>query len=206
MGNTRPGKEIRAGKKPGRSTLWGTDGARRPWRLQRQQAISEHQPWPASGEVLLLASDTEVAPATGVVSRNVMGNTSAVDRGVDWAPGTPSTVSAVCAIAGGVSAAQAPADPERTYGNEKVRSSCTSTRRVAAFRAACNQAGWPCFEWRPGPRGLAMAEPTSTGARAALAGVGPPSPAAALRTKGLSCLVPRTRFPERSERPRCPGS
>jgi hypothetical protein len=29
-----------------------------------------------------------------------MGTTSAVDRGMDWVPGIPSTASAVCAIAG----------------------------------------------------------------------------------------------------------
>jgi hypothetical protein len=34
--------------------------------------------------------------------------------------GTPSTASAVCAIVGGISAAQAFAGPERTYGKEKV--------------------------------------------------------------------------------------
>ena len=34
--------------------------------------------------------------------------------------GTPSTASAVCAIVGGISAAQALSGPERTYGKEKV--------------------------------------------------------------------------------------
>jgi len=58
--------------------------------------------------------------ATGVVSRTVTRNTPAVDRGVDWAPGIPRTASAVFAIAGVISAADAPVAPERTYGKEQV--------------------------------------------------------------------------------------
>ena len=43
-----------------------------------------------------------------------------MDRGVDWAAGIPSTASAVCAIASGISAAHAPVVLKRTYGKEKV--------------------------------------------------------------------------------------
>jgi hypothetical protein len=63
-----------------------------------------------------------LAPVRARTARHVpgLGNAAAVDRGVDWAPGTPSTVSAVCAIAGGISAAHMPVAPGRAYGKQKV--------------------------------------------------------------------------------------
>ena len=88
-------------------------------RTEKALRQAEHKVEDAEHRV---SNGTRLTPTTGVVSRTVKVNRTAVDRGVDWAPGIPSTASAVCAIAGGISAAHAPVAPERTYGKEKVGS------------------------------------------------------------------------------------
>ena len=86
----------------------------------RGQGLSEDGSRPADNSGAQWSATLGLLPTTGVVSRNVMRNTPAVDRGVDWCRGIPSTVSAVCALAGVISAGHASVAPGRTYGKEKV--------------------------------------------------------------------------------------
>jgi hypothetical protein len=88
-------------------------------RIAVARALGQPSVWALVTEVRL-TSQALPARQQGSPDPLSRGTHPSVDWCVDWPPGILSTASAVCALAGGMSAAHASVAPERTYGKEKV--------------------------------------------------------------------------------------